>query len=123
MLAISKPIFAGQAQSYHQKEFTAKEQNDWSQRGVIAGEWQGRLSAQFGLAGMVSAEDFAKLSQGQLHRPASSARLGLGCLRFSTVSCCWSARFFRSSSWRGRKQQTSAPKKAEMGNSHSRWVG
>src|ERR1700674_4253350 len=65
MLTISKPLSAGQAQTYHQKEFTAKEQNYWSQRGVIAGEWQGRLAAQFGLVGTVSAEDFAKLSQGQ----------------------------------------------------------
>ena len=65
MLTISKPLSAGQAQSYHQKEFTSKEQNYWSQRGEIAGEWQGRLAAQFGLAGAVSAEDFAKLSQGQ----------------------------------------------------------
>src|SRR6266851_684004 len=65
MLTISKPLSAGQAQSYHQKEFTAKEQNYWSQRGVIAGEWQGRMAGQFGLAGAVSAEDFAKLSQGQ----------------------------------------------------------
>src|ERR1700686_3166601 len=65
MLTISKPLSAGQAQTYHQKEFTAKEQNYWSQRGVIAGEWQGRLAAQFSLAGSVSAEDFAKLSQGR----------------------------------------------------------
>ncbi|HYM76087.1 MAG TPA: MobF family relaxase [Candidatus Dormibacteraeota bacterium] len=65
MLTISKPLSAGQAQTYHQAEFTAKEQNYWSQRGVIAGEWQGRLSGQFGLTGMVSAEDFGKLSQGQ----------------------------------------------------------
>src|SRR5450631_2194041 len=65
MLTISKPLFASQAQTYYQKEFTAKEQNYWSQRGVIAGEWQGRLAGQFGLAGTVSAEDFAKLSQGQ----------------------------------------------------------
>ncbi len=65
MLTISKPLSAGQAQTYHQKEFTANEQNYWSQRGVIAGEWQGRLATQFGLAGAVSAEDFAKLSQGQ----------------------------------------------------------
>src|ERR1700736_6795396 len=65
MLTISKPLSAGQAQTYHKKEFTAKEQNYWSQRGVIAGEWQGRLAAQFGLAGMVSGDDFAKLSQGQ----------------------------------------------------------
>jgi conjugative relaxase-like TrwC/TraI family protein len=65
MLTISKPLSAGQAQTYHQTEFTAKEQNYWSQRGVIAGKWQGRLVEQFGLARTVSAEDFAKLSQGQ----------------------------------------------------------
>ena len=65
MLTISKPLSAGQAQTYHQKEFTAKEQNYWSQRGVIAGEWQGRLAGDFGLSGMVSSEDFASLSQGQ----------------------------------------------------------
>jgi conjugative relaxase-like TrwC/TraI family protein len=65
VLTISKPLSAGQAQTYHQAEFTAKEQNYWSQRGVIAGEWQGQLVEQFGLSGTVSAEDFAKLSQGQ----------------------------------------------------------
>ena len=65
MLTISKPLSAGQAQIYHQKEFTSKEQNYWSQRGVIVGEWQGRLAAQLGVAGAVSAEDFEKLSQGQ----------------------------------------------------------
>jgi conjugative relaxase-like TrwC/TraI family protein len=65
MPTISKPLSAGQARSYHQKEFTAKEQNYWSQRGVVAGEWQGRLAAQLGLARTASAEDFAKLSQGQ----------------------------------------------------------
>jgi conjugative relaxase-like TrwC/TraI family protein len=65
MLTISKPLSAGQAQTYHQKEFAASEQNYWSQRGVIAGEWQGRLASQFGLSGAVSAEDFGKLSQGK----------------------------------------------------------
>ena len=60
MLTISKPLSAGQAQTYHQKEFTAKEQNYWSQSGVIAGEWQGRLAPQFGLSGEVHAEDFAR---------------------------------------------------------------
>src|ERR1700721_1158866 len=65
MLTISKPLSASQAQSYHQKEFIAKEQNYWSQRGVVAGEWQGRLTAYLGLSGPVSADDFAKLSQGQ----------------------------------------------------------
>jgi conjugative relaxase-like TrwC/TraI family protein len=65
MLTISKPLSAGQAQNYHTKEFTSKEQNYWSQRGVIQGEWQGQLTSRFGLAGAVSAEDFARLSQGQ----------------------------------------------------------
>ena len=65
MLTISKPLSADQAQNYHAKEFTAREQNYWSQKGVIQGEWQGRLASQFGLAGAVSAEDFARLSQGQ----------------------------------------------------------
>src|SRR5216684_6431464 len=73
MLTISKPLSAGQAQCYHRKEFTAKEQNYWSQRGVITGEWQGTLAEQFGLAGTVSAEDFAKLSQGQ--HPQTSEQL------------------------------------------------
>ncbi len=73
MLTISKPLSAGQAQTYHQKEFTAKEQNYWSQRGVIAGEWQGQLASQFSLAGGVSAEDFARLSQGQ--HPATGEQL------------------------------------------------
>src|ERR1035437_8391414 len=73
MLTISKPLSAGQAQTYHQKEFTAKEQNYWSQPGVTTGEWQGRLAAQFGLAGAVSAEDFAKISQGQ--HPQSDEQL------------------------------------------------
>ncbi len=65
MLTISKPLSADQAQNYHQKEFTAKEQNYWSQRGVIAGEWQGHLASQIGLMGDVSAEGFARLSHGQ----------------------------------------------------------
>ena len=65
MLTISKPLSSGQAQTYHAKEFTAKEQNYWSQKGEIRGEWQGQLAARFGLAGAVSAADFARLSQGQ----------------------------------------------------------
>jgi conjugative relaxase-like TrwC/TraI family protein len=65
VLTISKPLSATQAQTYHRKEFTAKEQNYWSQRGEIAGEWQGRLAEKFGLAAAVAAEDFARLSQGQ----------------------------------------------------------
>src|SRR6516165_1532779 len=65
MLTISKPLSSGQARTYHTKEFTSKEQNYWSQRGVVQGEWQGQLAGRFGLVGAVSAADFARLSQGQ----------------------------------------------------------
>jgi conjugative relaxase-like TrwC/TraI family protein len=65
MLTISKPLIAMQAQTYHAKEFTAKEQNYWSQQGAAIGEWQGRLAAAMGLAGAVSEGQFARLSQGQ----------------------------------------------------------
>ena len=73
MLTISKPLSAGQAQTYHAKEFTSKEQNYWSQKGEIEGEWQGQLAGRFGLAGAVSAADFARLSQGQ--HPATGEQL------------------------------------------------
>lgn len=65
MLTISSAISASQAQTYHQKEFTAKEQNYWSQGSAVQGEWQGKLAEQFGLCGSVGAEEFARLSQGQ----------------------------------------------------------
>jgi conjugative relaxase-like TrwC/TraI family protein len=65
MLTISKPLSASQAQSYHRKEFTSRDQNYWSQRGEIAGQWQGRLAERLGLSGPVSEADFARLSQGQ----------------------------------------------------------
>jgi conjugative relaxase-like TrwC/TraI family protein len=65
MMSISKPLSAGKAQRYHQKEFTAKEWNHWSQPGVIVGEWQGRLGVRLGLVGLVSTEDFARLSEGR----------------------------------------------------------
>src|SRR6202012_5291504 len=65
MLNISKPLSASQAQTYHAKEFTSAEQNYWKQDGTTLGEWHGALAANFGLAGGVSAEDFARLAQGQ----------------------------------------------------------
>lgn len=73
MLTISKPLCASQAQSYHKKEFTSSEQNYWSQRGKISGEWQGRLAARFSLHGPVSEQDFSRLSQGQ--HPESGEQL------------------------------------------------
>jgi conjugative relaxase-like TrwC/TraI family protein len=65
MLTISKPLSASQAQTYHEKEFTAAEQNYWKQADTIQGEWHGKLTGKFGLAGAVGAEEFARLSEGQ----------------------------------------------------------
>jgi conjugative relaxase-like TrwC/TraI family protein len=65
MLTISKPLSASQAQTYHEKEFTAAEQNYWKQADTIQGEWHGKLAERFGLAGAVGAEEFARLSEGQ----------------------------------------------------------
>ena len=81
MFTISKPLSAGQAQSYHQTEFPAEQQNNWSQHGVTVGAWQGRpaIARQFGLVGAVSAEDFAKLGQGQ------NPQTGAACAATSVV--------------------------------------
>src|SRR5262250_1398410 len=63
MLTISKPLSAGQAQSYHKKEFTSEQQSYWSRGSAVQGEWQGRLASKFGLSGVVNEEAFARLSQ------------------------------------------------------------
>src|SRR5580692_8411878 len=65
MLTISKPLSSGQAQTYHAKEFTSAEQNYWKQGDTILGEWQGRMAEQYGLAGGIYAQHFARLSEGQ----------------------------------------------------------
>src|SRR5947199_9650265 len=65
MLTISKPLSAGQAQSYHKNEFISEQQSYWSRGNAVRGQWQGRLAAKYGLTGVVSEEAFARLSQGQ----------------------------------------------------------
>jgi conjugative relaxase-like TrwC/TraI family protein len=65
MLTISKPLNAGQAQSYHAREFTSPEQNYWSRGQNVQSEWQGKLAERYGLAGNVGAAEFAHLSDGQ----------------------------------------------------------
>ncbi|ADW71403.1 MobF family relaxase [Granulicella tundricola] len=65
MLTISKPLNAGQAQTYHSKEFTSPDQNYWQQGDVNLGEWQGKLAETFGLSGYIDAGQFARLSEGR----------------------------------------------------------
>ena len=73
MLTISKPLSAGQAQSYHSREFTSPDQSYWSRGETVRGEWQGKLAEEYGLSGAVGAEEFARLSEGQ--HPATGERL------------------------------------------------
>ena len=73
MLTISKPLNAGQAQSYHSKEFTSPDQSYWNRGQAVQGEWQGQLAQKFGLSGAVGAAEFARLSEGQ--HPATGEQL------------------------------------------------
>jgi conjugative relaxase-like TrwC/TraI family protein len=73
MLTISKALSAGQARTYHAREFVSEKQNYWSRDAQVHSEWQGRLAQEWGLHGSVGAEEFARLSEGQ--HPASGAQL------------------------------------------------
>ena len=65
MLTISKSLSAGQARTYHSREFTSEEQNYWSRDQQAHSEWQGKLAQEWGLHGEVGSEHFARLSEGQ----------------------------------------------------------
>ena len=63
MLSISKPLSAGQARTYHAREFASEKQNYWSRDQQGHSEWQGRLAKDWGLQGTVGSEHFARLSE------------------------------------------------------------
>lgn len=73
MLTISKALSAGQARTYHAREFVSEKQNYWSRDAQVHSEWQGRLAHEWGLRDSVGAEEFARLSEGQ--HPESGAQL------------------------------------------------
>jgi conjugative relaxase-like TrwC/TraI family protein len=64
MLNISKALNSGQAQSYHQLEFTSETQNYYKQGETVKGEWQGKLAASLGLKGDVAPLEFSRLAEG-----------------------------------------------------------
>ena len=53
MLTISKPLSAGQAQTYHAEEFANARENYYTEGDQIRGEWHGKLAEQWGLRGEV----------------------------------------------------------------------
>src|SRR6202140_4767735 len=65
MLTISKPLSAGQAQTYHKEEFANAQENYYSEGERIRGEWHGKLAAEWGLQGEVREEHFERLAHGQ----------------------------------------------------------
>jgi conjugative relaxase-like TrwC/TraI family protein len=65
MLTISKPLSAGQAQTYHKEEFANTQDNYYTEGDRIRGEWHGKLAEQWGLSGDVQEENFARLANGQ----------------------------------------------------------
>jgi conjugative relaxase-like TrwC/TraI family protein len=65
MLTISKPLSAGQAQTYHKEEFANAEENYYSDGDRIRGEWHGKLAHEWGLHGEVQEEHFQRLANGQ----------------------------------------------------------
>jgi conjugative relaxase-like TrwC/TraI family protein len=73
MLTISKALSAGQARTYHAREFVSETQNYWSRDAQVRSEWQGSLAREWGLRGSVGAEEFSRLSEGQ--HPESGAEL------------------------------------------------
>ena len=73
MISISKPLSAGQARTYHAREFASEKQNYWSRDQQGHSEWQGRLAKEWGLQGAVGSEHFARLSEGQ--HPEMEAQL------------------------------------------------
>jgi conjugative relaxase-like TrwC/TraI family protein len=65
MLTISKALSAGQAQTYHSREFTSEEQNYWNRDRQAHSEWRGALAEEWDLTGPVGSAHFARLSEGQ----------------------------------------------------------
>ena len=65
MMTMSKALSAGQARTYHAREFASEQANYWSRGQQGHSEWQGRLAAEWGLKGEVGAEHFARLTEGE----------------------------------------------------------
>ena len=80
MLTISKALSAGQARTYHAREFVSEKQNYWSRDAHVHSEWQGRLAQEWGLRDSVGAKNCsverrtASLKRRQLvkHQPAKT---------------------------------------------------
>jgi conjugative relaxase-like TrwC/TraI family protein len=73
MMTLSKALSAGQAQKYYDAEYTNARESYYSEDDNIDGEWFGKLAKEWGLAGAVDKEAFARLTEGQ--EPRSGEQL------------------------------------------------
>jgi conjugative relaxase-like TrwC/TraI family protein len=99
----SKALSAGQARTYHAREFASERQNYWSRDQQGSSEWQGRLAEQWGLSGSVGNDHFARLSEGQhpfteeqlVHHQVSRTYAGKGGREVTSVEhrAGWDATF------------------------------
>jgi len=65
MLTMSKAIGATQATAYRKEEFANAQENYYTEGDRVAGAWHGQLAREWGLAGDVHEEHFARLAAGQ----------------------------------------------------------
>ena len=65
MVNISKPLTAGTVSNYFREEYANASNSYFSESGAIQGQWYGELAGPLGLSGAVTAEAFARLSEGQ----------------------------------------------------------
>jgi hypothetical protein len=72
MLDISKPLNAGQAQTYHKLDYTSPTKSYYVQGDAVKRRRASKLAASMGLAGEVLSMEFSRLSEGR-HRPADGA--------------------------------------------------
>jgi conjugative relaxase-like TrwC/TraI family protein len=73
MMSMPKALVAGQAQTYHQLDYTAPSQSYYKDGEAVRGEWQGQLASSFGLSGEVTAQEFSRLTEGR--HPQTEAQM------------------------------------------------
>lgn len=73
MVDPSKPLAPAKVKEYYKAEYSAASNSYFSQSGTLQGHWHGQLAAEFGLTGIVDAEAFDRLADGQ--HPGSGRQL------------------------------------------------
>src|SRR5579884_2916237 len=65
MMNASKPISAETLKRYHREDYASRLNRYYTDGQQLNGHWHGRLAAELGLVGRVSAEQFDRLADGR----------------------------------------------------------